>query len=119
MGDSSISSLFRQIEQLKRCELVPESVVKEVCSRAKELLMEEANVQYVDSPVTVRIQTSFFRVHHHHLVLTALQICGDIHGQFFDLMELFRIGGHCPETNYIFMGTFPTFNGIILLSMAE
>lgn len=43
----------RQIEQLKRCELVPESVVKEVCSRAKELLMEEANVQYVDSPVTV------------------------------------------------------------------
>lgn len=50
--------------------------------QVKEILIEESNVQPVNSPVTV---------------------CGDIHGQFHDLMKLFQTGGHVPETNYIFM----------------
>jgi len=51
----------------------------------KEILMEESNVQPVNSPVTV---------------------CGDIHGQFYDLVELFRKGGEIPKTSYVFMGDF-------------
>lgn len=38
---------------MKRCEIIPEAAVKEICLKAKEILMEEGNVQYVDSPVTV------------------------------------------------------------------
>jgi len=79
------SDLDRQIEQLRRCELIKESEVKALCAKAREILAEESNVQRVDPPVT---------------------ICGDIHGQFYDLKELFKVGGDVPSTNYLFMGDF-------------
>jgi serine/threonine-protein phosphatase PPG1 len=46
--------------------------------------MKESNVVHIRAPVTV---------------------VGDIHGQFFDMMEIFKIGGPCPDTNYLFLGT--------------
>ena len=57
--------------------------------QVKEILVEESNVQPVPAPVTV---------------------CGDIHGQFHDLIELFNQGGSVPDTNYIFMVTAPALS---------
>lgn len=50
---SESSELDRQIEQLKKCEIIKESEVKALCAKAREILIEESNVQRVDSPVTV------------------------------------------------------------------
>ncbi|KAG2649524.1 hypothetical protein PVAP13_1NG098695 [Panicum virgatum] len=81
----SHGDLDRQIAQLRDCKFLPEAEVKALCEQAKAILMEEWNVQPVRCPVTV---------------------CGDIHGQFYDLIELFRIGGDAPDTNYLFMGDY-------------
>ena len=50
------SCLDEQIERLKRCEYLREGEVKALCLRAREILVDESNVQRVDAPVTVRTQ---------------------------------------------------------------
>lgn len=47
------SCLDEQIERLKRCEYLREGEVKALCLRAREILVDESNVQRVDAPVTV------------------------------------------------------------------
>ncbi|KAK8544340.1 hypothetical protein V6N13_056122 [Hibiscus sabdariffa] len=85
VDSNSHGNLDEQIAQLMQCKPLSEQEVRVLCDKAKEILMAESNVQPVKSPVT---------------------ICGDIHGQFHDLAELFRIGGKCPDTNYLFMGDY-------------
>ncbi|KAI0130367.1 Metallo-dependent phosphatase-like protein [Xylariales sp. AK1849] len=69
------AGLDQWLEEAKQCHYLPESVMKQLCEMVKEVLMEESNIQPVITPVT---------------------ICGDIHGQFYDLLELFRVSGGMP-----------------------
>ncbi|KAJ6498810.1 Metallo-dependent phosphatase-like protein [Mycena sanguinolenta] len=68
---------------LLRKRLLHETVLREICAKTKEVLMRDSNVVHVSAPITV---------------------VGDIHGQFYDLVEIFRVGGFAPSTNYLFLG---------------
>eukprot|EP00669_Euglena_mutabilis_P011345 TRINITY_DN5998_c0_g1_i1.p1 TRINITY_DN5998_c0_g1~~TRINITY_DN5998_c0_g1_i1.p1 ORF type:complete len:333 (+),score=83.57 TRINITY_DN5998_c0_g1_i1:89-1087(+) len=75
----------RLIATLQDGRPLRESEVRFVCEKVKEILLEESNVICINPPVTV---------------------VGDIHGQLYDLLELFRIGGQPPDTNYLFLGDY-------------
>lgn len=84
-GPSYIPTVDKYIEKLRKCEFITEGEVWELCTKAREIIAEEGNIQSVEVPVT---------------------ICGDVHGQFYDFLELFRKGGELPTTNYLFLGDF-------------
>jgi len=73
------------LEKLLRHEHLNENEFLNLCEIVTDILIEESNVVSIPAPVTT---------------------AGDLHGQFFDLLELFRQGGMCPETAYVFMGDF-------------
>ena len=73
------------LETLKQCKCLTEHDLKILCDKVRELLCEESNVQPISVPVIV---------------------CGDIHGQFFDLMNLFEKGGDLPDKKYLFLGDY-------------
>lgn len=73
------------IAQLHAGSLLSESLVELICERVTDYLALESNVKSIPCPVS---------------------IVGDLHGQFPDLLELFKIGGELPDTNYLFLGDY-------------
>jgi serine/threonine-protein phosphatase PPG1 len=77
--------LDKLISQCLNKQLLTISEIKEIAEKAKELLIDESNVVQVKAPCVV---------------------VGDVHGQFFDVLEIFKIAGNCPDTNYVFLGDY-------------
>ncbi len=78
-------NIDQHIEGLINGDLIPEQHIWEYCQQVKDILFEEPNVVRVKSPIIV---------------------CGDVHGQFYDVLEIFKIGGPLEDISYVFIGDF-------------
>lgn len=85
----SNGDLDRFMDQLlsESCKPLSEEEVKSLCEKAREILMEESNVQAVNCPVTVS---------------------GDIHGQYHDLLELCTLFAVLFSSSYFACPTPPS-----------
>eukprot|EP00547_Thalassionema_nitzschioides_P004966 CAMPEP_0194202966 /NCGR_PEP_ID=MMETSP0156-20130528/2874_1 /TAXON_ID=33649 /ORGANISM="Thalassionema nitzschioides, Strain L26-B" /LENGTH=341 /DNA_ID=CAMNT_0038928605 /DNA_START=149 /DNA_END=1174 /DNA_ORIENTATION=- len=62
-----------------------ENEIKLICQRARPILLQQPMLLELEAP---------------------LKICGDVHGQYTDLLRLLEYGGFPPEANYLFLGDY-------------
>ncbi|CAE7490213.1 bimG, partial [Symbiodinium pilosum] len=64
---------------------IPETQVKGLCTHVRQIFLDQSALLELEAP---------------------LKICGDVHGQYHDLLRLFEYGGFPPESNYLFLGDY-------------
>ncbi|KAE8663051.1 Serine/threonine-protein phosphatase PP1 [Hibiscus syriacus] len=62
-----------------------ESEIRQICAASKEIFLQQPNLLELEAPI---------------------KICGEIHGQYSDLLRLFEYGGLPPNANYLFLGDY-------------
>lgn len=68
----------------KPVQLSEEEIIQ-ICLASKDIFMHQPNLLELNAP---------------------MKICGDIHGQYSDLLRLFEYGGFPPAANYLFLGDY-------------
>eukprot|EP00250_Pteridium_aquilinum_P016465 c23114_g1_i1 orf=356-1324(+) len=64
---------------------ISEAEIRQLCQHSKDILLQQPNLLELEAPI---------------------KICGDIHGQYTDLLRLFEYGGFPPQANYLFLGDY-------------
>eukprot|EP00475_Leptophrys_vorax_P005490 TRINITY_DN13310_c0_g1_i1.p1 TRINITY_DN13310_c0_g1~~TRINITY_DN13310_c0_g1_i1.p1 ORF type:complete len:322 (+),score=46.07 TRINITY_DN13310_c0_g1_i1:228-1193(+) len=62
-----------------------EAEIRNLCTTSRDIFLQQPNLLELEAPI---------------------KICGDIHGQYSDLLRLFEYGGFPPEANYLFLGDY-------------
>mmetsp|Transcript_123747 Transcript_123747/g.214519 ORF Transcript_123747/g.214519 Transcript_123747/m.214519 type:complete len:306 (-) Transcript_123747:115-1032(-) len=64
---------------------VPEPGLKSLCAAVREIILSQSAFLELEAP---------------------LQVLGDVHGQYYDLLRMFEYGGFPPKSNYLFLGDY-------------
>ncbi|CAK7335614.1 unnamed protein product [Dovyalis caffra] len=90
MDGSLLDDIIRRLVEAKSGRTtkqvqLTEAEIKQLCLASKEVFLSQPNLLELEAPI---------------------KICGDVHGQFSDLLRLFEYGGYPPEANYLFLGDY-------------
>ncbi|KAJ3446068.1 serine/threonine-protein phosphatase [Anaeramoeba flamelloides] len=83
--DTYITKLFNSGGKNRKQFALKEHEVKRIVLEARQIFLSQPMLLELHAPI---------------------KICGDIHGQFHDLLRLFDEGGFPPLSNYLFLGDF-------------
>ena len=90
MGDSGANIIDKIILKLvknnpKKPVSLTEKEIQLLCKKCKKIFGQQDALLNLSSPI---------------------KVCGDIHGQFYDLLRLFGFNGYPPNSNYLFLGDY-------------
>ncbi|PON98687.1 Serine/threonine protein phosphatase [Trema orientale] len=83
--DAIINRLLEVRSNPGRQVQLSETEIKQLCFVSRDIFLRQPNLLELEAPV---------------------KICGDIHGQYSDLLRLFEYGGFPPRSNYLFLGDY-------------
>merc|ERR1712106_1097610 len=89
-GEINIDNIIQRLLEVRgsrpgKTVQMTEAEVRGLCLKSRELFLQQPILLELEAP---------------------LKICGDIHGQYTDLLRLFEYGGFPPEANYLFLGDY-------------
>jgi len=88
--DFSVDSILEKLLEVRgqrpgKPVTLSEYEIRWLCTNAREIFMTQPVLLELEAPI---------------------KICGDIHGQYYDLLRLFEYGQFPPESNYLFLGDY-------------
>ena len=90
MSELNVDSIIAKLLEVRKSVpgmmvMLTEEEIRQLCRKARAIFLQQPVLLELNPPI---------------------MICGDIHGQYYDLLRLFEYGGWPPRSNYLFLGDY-------------